>query len=96
MNHTPNGFDPSWIEAINGVLEDRESDVRIKDLDDVIWERWVGPLVDTIEDGHFPSDLYASYRIRGEAKQISEPHPKVLHGKCPVCGHYGSDCEGQS
>jgi hypothetical protein len=22
-------------------------------------------------------------------------HPKVPHGKCPVCGHYGEDCTGQ-
>jgi hypothetical protein len=22
------------------------------------------------------------------------PHPKALHGQCPVCGHYGEDCAG--
>jgi hypothetical protein len=21
-------------------------------------------------------------------------HPKVPHGRCPICGHYGDDCEG--
>jgi hypothetical protein len=27
-------------------------------------------------------------------KQVSGPHPKVLMGLCPVCHHYGEDCEG--
>lgn len=27
-------------------------------------------------------------------KQVSGPHPQVLHGLCPVCGHYGEDCTG--
>lgn len=30
-----------------------------------------------------------------EVQQISGPHPRVAHGKCPVCGHYGADCTGQ-
>lgn len=24
------------------------------------------------------------------------PHPKVRHGRCPVCGHYGDDCAGEA
>lgn len=24
------------------------------------------------------------------------PHPKVPHGLCPTCGHYGDDCTGQA
>lgn len=28
-------------------------------------------------------------------QQTSGPHPKVLHGQCRVCGHYGEDCEGE-
>jgi hypothetical protein len=27
-------------------------------------------------------------------KQVAGPHKKVAHGLCPVCRHYGSDCEG--
>lgn len=26
---------------------------------------------------------------------LKRPHPKVKHGLCTVCGHYGDDCEGQ-
>jgi hypothetical protein len=29
-----------------------------------------------------------------EVQQTSGPHPKVPHGRCPVCGHYGASCEG--
>lgn len=29
-----------------------------------------------------------------EVQQIAGPHTKVPHGKCPICGHYGEDCEG--
>jgi hypothetical protein len=52
--HTPNGYDPRWVEAINGVLEDRDSDIRIVDLDDDFWNEFIGPMVDAIEDGEWP------------------------------------------
>ncbi len=47
---TPNGVRLMWIVAINQVLEDRESDSRITDLDDDIWEKFLGPLIDFCED----------------------------------------------
>jgi hypothetical protein len=28
------------------------------------------------------------------AKATRGAHAKVLHGLCPVCGHYGDDCTG--
>jgi hypothetical protein len=46
---TPNGIGRIWIEAINQVLEARESDIRIADLDDDIWEKFLGPLIDFCE-----------------------------------------------
>lgn len=57
---TPNGFDRLWIEAINVVLEDRESTLtdaggtptagmRLVDLDQDLWDRFIGPLCDHIE-----------------------------------------------
>jgi len=49
---TPNGYDPHWIAAINGVLSDRDSGVRITDLNDELWERFIGPMCDAIEDGY--------------------------------------------
>lgn len=49
IRHTPNGYDPKWVKAINGVLEDRDSPVRIADIDDGLWERYIGPMVDEIE-----------------------------------------------
>ena len=51
MNHTPNGYDPLWVKAINHALADRESDVRIQDIDEHIWDTFLGPLIDSIEDG---------------------------------------------
>lgn len=53
--HTPNGYDPRWIAAINAVMEDREVDHRITDLDDPFWDRFIGPMCDAIEyDGALP------------------------------------------
>jgi hypothetical protein len=50
--HTPNGFDPVWLEAINRVLEDRGSEHRAPDLDDELWHRYLGPLCDEFESGY--------------------------------------------
>lgn len=48
--HTPNGYDTRWVEAINGVLQDREEDARIHDIDPVLWDRFIAPMVDAITD----------------------------------------------
>lgn len=53
-SHTPNGYDLAWVSAINGVMEDRETNVRVADLDDHVWERFIGPLCDAYERGEFP------------------------------------------
>lgn len=54
---TPAGFDSRWITAINEVLSGRESSVRIADLNHELWDRFLGPLVDAIEDGDYdPAD----------------------------------------
>lgn len=50
MEHTPNGYDPRWVAAINGVLEDREADTRITDVTEELWERFIGPMIDAIQD----------------------------------------------
>jgi len=47
---TPNGYDPLWVRAINHVLEDRESPIRIDDVTEAQWEEFIGPLVDAIEN----------------------------------------------
>ena len=54
---TPAGYDPRWVEAINGVLADRESEVVIDDLSDPFWNQHIGPMVDAIEDGAWPELL---------------------------------------
>ena len=28
------------------------------------------------------------------AENRNGSHPKVRHGRCPTCGHYGEDCTG--
>jgi hypothetical protein len=49
--HTPNGFDPTLIEAINTVLRDRETGIKITDLNQELWDKYIGPLCDELE-GH--------------------------------------------
>jgi hypothetical protein len=49
---TPNGFDHLWLLALNRVLADRGSNLRVEDLDDHLWGRYLGPLVDALEDGY--------------------------------------------
>jgi hypothetical protein len=55
---TPNGYDRSWLDAINGVLTDREDSTtgeipRIADLDDDFWEMHIAPMIDAIENGEW-------------------------------------------
>jgi hypothetical protein len=55
MKHsTENGYDKRWLDVINQVLEDRDSDVRINDITEEIWDRHIGPMIDAIQDGDFP------------------------------------------
>lgn len=50
--HTPNGWDPLWVEAINHVLQDRGvTNIQITDISDKVWDRFIGPMIDAIEDG---------------------------------------------
>ncbi len=44
------GYDNLWVFAINGVLEDRGSPIRINDLSGGLWDSYIGPMVDRIED----------------------------------------------
>lgn len=54
LEQTPNGYDARWIGAINGALADRAIDnpvhVRAVDLNDDLWDEFIGPLVDLYED----------------------------------------------
>jgi hypothetical protein len=29
-----------------------------------------------------------------EPTTAAQPHPKITHGQCPICRHYGDDCTG--
>lgn len=52
--NTPNGYDPAWVTAINQALEGRQAnDVRINDINDAIWNMYLGPMLDAIEAGDF-------------------------------------------
>ncbi len=33
-------------------------------------------------------------RFETTRKRLNTSHTQVLHGKCPICLHYGSDCTG--
>lgn len=49
---TPNGYDQRWIDAINVVLDDRGREYPpITDINDALWDKFLGPMVDAIEDG---------------------------------------------
>jgi len=54
---TPNGFDPLWIKAINEVLNDRETGLVIKDIQQELWDRHIGPMIDAIEEDELQEDL---------------------------------------
>ncbi len=47
---TPSGYDNLWVFAINGVLEDRGTSVRVSDLNAAFWDTFIGPMIDRIED----------------------------------------------
>lgn len=47
---TPNGFDRRWIPVINQVLEDRGSPVRIDDITEREWERFIAPYINYLEE----------------------------------------------
>lgn len=49
VTHTPNGYDPDLVRAINGVLDDRETGLHLDDLTDELWFSVVGPMMDRIE-----------------------------------------------
>lgn len=53
--YTASGYDPLWVLAINHVLRDRETDLCAFDVDDDVWTRFVGPLVDAYEDEGAPA-----------------------------------------
>jgi hypothetical protein len=50
MNHTPNGYDPRWLAAINQVLEDRETGIEITDIHESLWDQFIAPMIDAIEN----------------------------------------------
>jgi hypothetical protein len=47
---TESGFSPLWIAAINGVLSDRDTGIKIVDIDQALWDEFIGPMCDEIED----------------------------------------------
>jgi len=60
--HTPFGYDPRWVDAINGVLADRDmAHIVVKDLNEEIWDRFIGPLVDAIEESELENSGGISY-----------------------------------
>lgn len=55
---TTNGYDELWVRAINHVLQDRDATVRIKDINDDIWENFIGPMIDEIEIREYHEGIY--------------------------------------
>jgi hypothetical protein len=47
---TPHGFDRRWLAPINGALADRGAAAQVDDLDDDLWDRYLGPLLDALEE----------------------------------------------
>lgn len=57
---TPNSFDPLWVSCINQILSDRGCDERIMDIAPEMWDRFIGPMCDAIEDGEFDKVIVAN------------------------------------
>lgn len=57
---TPNGYDRRWIDAINVVLADRKARRQIEDIDDALWERFIGPMIDSIEGAGIKATITGS------------------------------------
>jgi hypothetical protein len=55
---TPNGYDPRWVEAINGALKDRGLEIRCTDLDFLLWKKYIGPMIDEFENGNVATNFY--------------------------------------
>ncbi len=53
MASTKNGYDPRWVKAINQVLEDRDAPARVSDVNEELWDRFIGPMCDAIEEGEY-------------------------------------------
>lgn len=49
---TPNGYDSRWVDAINNALAHRDSSTRLRDIDDYLWELFLGPLCDAVDRGY--------------------------------------------
>lgn len=70
---TPNGFDRHWVEAINQVFRDREINIVITDLHPTLWDNYISPMADAIEES---------------VKNIGEEIPLVILDSvsCAKCG----------
>jgi len=81
--HTPSGFDWRWVDAINGTLADRDSDVvRIEDIEQDMWDRHLGPLVDAIED----EPLYSlDAPITSIEDALRRRYPPAVASPCAEC-----------
>lgn len=79
---TPNGYDRRWIDAINTILSDRETGIEITDINDTLWDEFIGPMCDTIE-AH-PDVELVEYKKSADA---DEP-------PCENCNGYGDGMIG--
>lgn len=86
---TPNGFDQLWIEAINTVLGERETPVRIKDLDPALWDAFIGPMIDAIEDGLIP-DSFTGLELDRES-YATHPSDICEYPECDRIRRQGED-----
>lgn len=91
INHTtPNGYDQRWVAAINQTLKDRGHDYSIEDINDQMWNDYIGPLLDQIEQDHWDDDACPDCGepgCEGECQDdppcldCDEQHPD---GECPL------------
>lgn len=69
---TNNGFDPRWISAINGVLADREVNLTVSDISHGLWDSFIGPMIDHIEQTAELSLLERDFELAGDDLDIHD------------------------
>lgn len=79
---TTNGYDQRWIDAINDVLADRDVPVQISDIDYGLWQSFIGPMIDCIEDHADKPRHQRSFVLKQDAslERVSPPTQIVIDG----------------
>jgi hypothetical protein len=60
------------------------------EMRDLLNEAWIA-----LPESKHNADLNARIKALLAVIDGTPKHAKILHGECPICGHYGLDCTGE-